>query len=284
LLTVVIPMRNAATTIGAQLEALAGQDYDGDWEVVVADNGSTDGSGQIALGFGDRLPDLRVVDASGRRGVCRARNVGAREARGDVIALCDADDVVAPGWLTAMAAAAREWDLVAGRIDDERLNDPVTKAWRGVPSTDSPVDEFLPYAVGCNCAVRASVVHAVGGWDEDYVDGGNDQEFCWRAQLAGYRLGVAPEAVVYRRFRTELMSLARQMYGRGRAQARLHRDYRHRGLPPRPWHLGLRRWLWLVRHVGHLVSSSGRRGLWIRYAAICAGRVSGSIRCRVLFL
>ena len=54
--SVVVVMRNAAATIGEQLEALSRQDYAGPWEVVLADNGSTDDSVAVARQWEDRLP------------------------------------------------------------------------------------------------------------------------------------------------------------------------------------------------------------------------------------
>src|SRR6059058_4106784 len=103
LVSVVVPAYNCADTIDVQLAALAEQDYDGRWEVVVVDNRSTDDTADRARRWSDRLPGLRVVDASERQGVSHARNRGIEEARGDLIAICDADDQVQPGCLTAMA-------------------------------------------------------------------------------------------------------------------------------------------------------------------------------------
>ncbi len=65
--SVVIPVRNGAATLAEQLEALAQQEYDDEWEVVVADNGSSDATREVVNGFRD-LPQLRVVDASGGSG------------------------------------------------------------------------------------------------------------------------------------------------------------------------------------------------------------------------
>src|SRR5215204_6439039 len=89
-IAVVIPSFNAAATLPAQLAALAGQRYEGELEVLVSDNGSTDGTLDVVRGWQDRLP-VRVVDASDRRGAGHARNVGAAAASMDLIAYCDAD-------------------------------------------------------------------------------------------------------------------------------------------------------------------------------------------------
>ncbi|HEY2642401.1 MAG TPA: glycosyltransferase family A protein, partial [Galbitalea sp.] len=101
---------------GEQLEALAAQEFAGSWEVVVADNGSTDDTVARALEHAASLPDLRVVDASQHRGASHARNVGAGAAKAPFLIFLDADDAAQPGWLPAMAEAARSADLITGRI------------------------------------------------------------------------------------------------------------------------------------------------------------------------
>ena len=76
--SVVIPTYNAAATLDATLAALAAQEDVAPFEVVIADNGSVDDSAEVARRWADRLPLLRVVDASRARGVAAARNDGIR--------------------------------------------------------------------------------------------------------------------------------------------------------------------------------------------------------------
>lgn len=123
-LSLVIPCLNAASTITAQLEALANQDYSESWEVIISDNGSTDKTLEIVNQYKSQLPALNIVDSSDRRGAAHARNVGATVARGEVLLFCDADDEVAPGWMTAMAKALSKYDFVASYVDLEKLNSP----------------------------------------------------------------------------------------------------------------------------------------------------------------
>ncbi|MYR59535.1 glycosyltransferase, partial [Streptomyces sp. SID625] len=78
---------------------LGRQTYQGPWEVVVVDNGSVDGTPEVARAARAVLPALRIVDARDRAGESYARNRGIAEARGDLVAFCDADDVAAEGWL-----------------------------------------------------------------------------------------------------------------------------------------------------------------------------------------
>src|SRR5215218_5139885 len=115
--SVIVPVRDAEAWFAAQLEALAAQRYAGRWEVLIADNGSTDGTVALAWSWSDRLP-IRIVDASARAGINAARNVAAAAADGDLLAFCDGDDLVGPGWVAALAEAAQHYDLVGGRLDE----------------------------------------------------------------------------------------------------------------------------------------------------------------------
>jgi glycosyltransferase involved in cell wall biosynthesis len=285
--SVVIPVLNAAETLGEQLEALARQDFGGEWELVISDNGSTDESRRIVNEWADALPHLRVVDASDRRGEGHARNVGARAARGELVLVCDADDVVEPSWIAAMVRAAETADVLGGGFDESSLNDPVSRSWRrphpddGLPTA---VNRFLPYAVSANCGVRSSVLRELGGWNEKYVWGGEDVELSWRAQVRGYRIAYVPDAVVRYRYRTGLRALARQFYHYGIAETRLYRDFRRFGARRRRPLSAAKWWAWLVVHLPDLARSPERKGKWVRSAAFHWGQLRGSIKYRTLYL
>jgi glycosyltransferase involved in cell wall biosynthesis len=285
LISVVIPVRNGERYIRHQLEALERQSYTGAFEVVVVDNGSTDGTRGVAEEFAERLPDFRVVDASSRRGLNHARNAGAGAALGDFLAFCDADDRVSPGWLEAMAEAAGGADIVGGGLEFEELNDPLHQAWRpSAPFTELPVKhDFLVALPGGNCGVWADVARELG-WDASFTFGSSDIEWSWRAQLAGHRLAFAPGAMVSARFRSRKRDVARQWYEYGKSGGWLYRSFRHHGMPRPDTGAALREWRWLATHVLDLVRSAEKRGYWVRVAAYRTGRVVGSVRWRVLFL
>src|SRR5436190_567208 len=95
--SVVIPARNVATTLRLQLASLALQDLDEPWEIVVAENQSTDDTPGVIEEWSARLPQVRSVTVEGI-GANRARNGGVDVARADRILCCDADDEVAAGW------------------------------------------------------------------------------------------------------------------------------------------------------------------------------------------
>lgn len=231
--SIVIPARNASSTIEYQLESLAAQTYRGNWELIVVDNGSTDPTRSAVERFAGRLP-VRVVDASEEVGINRARNVGVRSSRGDLIAVCDADDICAPTWLQALVNGLESFDIVGGALDETALNRPTTQAWRpGRPTHRLPVAlGYLPYAIGANLGFHRPVWEDVGGFDENAARGATEIDFCWRAQEAGYELGYVAEAVVHYRLRTSLAGTAVQAYWYGRGDVRLARS-RHLPRPVR---------------------------------------------------
>jgi glycosyltransferase involved in cell wall biosynthesis len=287
MISVVMPVRDAALTVGKQLDALARQDYRGAWELVVVDSGSTDGTQEIVATRSSAMRASVLVDAAGpaKNGASRARNRGAAAAAGDLLAFCDADDVVAPGWLSGIARGARNGDIVAGRLDAEALNPRAVRGWHDKPvwQRKRPIHRFLPYVSSANCAVWSDVFRAMQGFDEDNP-GAEDKDFAWRVQLADYRLHVAPDAVIAYRYRSGLAATARQRYRWGKADARLFRDFSGSGMRRASFADAARGWAWTLYTIPTLPWSPRQRGRWVVRTAQRWGRLVGSVRERVVFL
>lgn len=285
LVSVVIPVLNGEKHIADQLAALGAQTYAGAWELVVVDNGCIDRTMEIVREFSGKLPRVTVADATERRGLNHARNVGAAAARGDFLAFCDADDVVCHGWLAAMAEAAGESDIVGGRLEWETLNDSAVRAWRPQPPmTDLFSDHgFLSYASGGNLGVWTAIAREIG-WDERFTFGSSDHGFSWRAQVAGYRLAFAPEALVRQRFRATMWAMACQQFRYGLSGPQVQRAYRDLGIPPPDNGRALRVWRRLFATLPDLWHSRERRGNWVRLASFRLGRLVGCLRTRTLCL
>jgi glycosyltransferase involved in cell wall biosynthesis len=279
--SVIIPVCNEEEHLGDQLEALSAQTYTGEWELLVVDNGSTDRSLEIASGFASRLP-LRIVDASAQRSINYARNAGVAAAAGDFVAFCDGDDVVSTGWLEALVATGLTADIVTGQLDSMLLNDAVQRSWRPSKLQTEPLSPygFLPSAAGGNCGMWTRVAREIG-WNEEFRFGGCDVEFSWRAQLAGFTLAFAPDAVIHLRYRSTLRGLARQYFSYGRAGPLLYRHFRQHGMP---WDRqnARDRWRGIARGVRG-VGSVEQRGSWVRSLSFSLGRAYGSVRWRVRY-
>jgi glycosyltransferase involved in cell wall biosynthesis len=285
LISVVVPVRDAATTISEQLSALSRQSYRGEWEVVVADNGSRDGSRAIVESFRDRLPGLRSIDASDHRGPAFARNAGARAARGELIAFCDADDVVSDGWLEALAAALATQDFVSGAMEYDSLNAEPARSW-GYRSHEHEVPvghRFLPYALSANMGITRRAFDAVGGFAEDItLPAADDVDLSWRVQLAGFSLGFATGAVVAYRLRASLKDVWRQQQGYGAGVPLLYRRFRERGMPPGSVLIGIYATLRLLVQIPKIASVK-TRGVWVRTAAHRWGMLKGAVAERVVY-
>lgn len=221
-LSVIIPAFDAHETLGEQLQALTAEDTTFPWEVLVCDNGSRDGTRELVRRWQRQIPELRLVDASARRGPSAARNIGAAQARGRLLAFCDADDVVGPGWVACMRTALTTDVLVTGNWEGDLLSSGSawSVSWTTHPIVTKPFLPWLPGTGAGNLGVHRSVFEQVGGFEE-LLTTGEDVDLTWRIQLAGHRLVHHPEIVLHVRRRDGLWATFRQAYAYGAGDRQL---------------------------------------------------------------
>jgi glycosyltransferase involved in cell wall biosynthesis len=253
--SVVIPTHNGGATLAGTLTALAEQTLPAaDYEVIVVDDGSTDDTAAIAEAGGARL--VRLVP---NHGVAVARNRGIDAARAPVLAFTDDDCLPAPDWLEQVLAAFEDpaVDGIGGRVvpsDDRALvlrylavKNPLTPLFaellvshallyrlrlylRGLsgPSPEAGPGAELFAVVGANMALRAELLESIGGFDDNYHFGGEEEELCRRAHQrpGGTRLVYWPSALVRHVFRPELRDTLRRAraYGVGNARSAAKHD------------------------------------------------------------
>jgi glycosyltransferase involved in cell wall biosynthesis len=284
LVSVIVPARNVARTLTQQLEAISGQDYPGPLELIVAVNGGRDRTAEVAARWVRRNKMGRVIDASDRLGPGYARNRGVGAARGDFLAFCDADDLVSHRWLRELVASAGDADFVTGPLSAEALNSEPLRSCQSVAPPSRKFHDFLPIASTSNCGVWREVFDALGGFEEHGRVGGEDTSFSWRAQLSGYSLSVANDAVVHKRFRASRLAIFPQYFWYGIGDARLYSRFGPLGMPRRDVREALSEWAAIARGVPSLAGTPGRWGRVLQMAALDFGRTVGSVRYRSLFL
>ena len=191
----------------ACLESL-GRQSDVDFETIVVDNGSTDGSSELASEFG-----AQVIRNQTNRGFCAANNQGIAVARGEFIALLNNDAEAEPGWISALHRAcsrAPEIGMAASKIlvwEDPARIDKVghlifpdgQNRGRGAGALDRGQfdnSEDVLWPDGCAAMYRKSMLDRIGGFDEDFFAYGDDAELGLRARIAGWKCAYAPDAVV----------------------------------------------------------------------------------------
>ena len=198
--SVVVPIFNRRNYVRQQLTSLQNLTYPRDcFEVIVVDNGSTDGAWEDACAIASasdfplrcyRNPsDLRVPSAS--------RNYGVRQAKGEIVAFTDSDCTVSPGWLTAAASAFTHGvGIVYGRTVSD------ADAVKPVLHHTLTVDSRRTYAETCNIFYVRDVVVRAGGFDESLASvlkgpvWGEDTDLAYRVIELGYRGIFCDDAIV----------------------------------------------------------------------------------------
>jgi glycosyltransferase involved in cell wall biosynthesis len=191
-ISVIIPVYNGAAYLNSCLQAVAASDYRS-YECIVVDDGSTDGGRSIAAQF---PMFVRVVHlAEGPRGPAYARNHGAEAARGAILFFLDADIVLSSGALRRFASLFQERTDVAavfGSYDSRPAAAGVVSRYRNLLHHfvhQNGNREASTFWAGCG-AIRRSVFHAIGGFDEKRFRRPSieDIELGYRLRQSGYRI------------------------------------------------------------------------------------------------
>jgi len=219
--SVVVPTRDRAGYLDVTLRSLAAQDLAEPYELIVVDDGSSEGTAEVAERAGARL--LRPAAGSGPN---TARNAGIEAAQADLVALVDDDTEAPPGWLRAIvegAARRPDADAFGGPIR-ARLEGPAPRACgrEDAPITSldlGPADREAELVWSANMALRRAAFARVGPFDERFSTGGDEEEWLRRLRAAGGRVVyLAAAGLDHRRAGDDarLRALMRGAYRRGR--------------------------------------------------------------------
>ncbi len=209
--SIVTPLFNRLELTRACIESLQRTLGADDYEWIFVDDGSTDGTRE----FLRTLPDdgrFRVVLNDAPRGFAANNNLGANLARAPLLCLLNNDTVLLPGWLEPMARLARllpdvacvgnvQREPVSGLIDHAGVYFQHDRFARHVGKDDPapPREDYLewPAVTAACCVIRREVFLRLGGFDEAFLNGCEDMDFCLRAGARGYRHFVANRSVIY---------------------------------------------------------------------------------------
>lgn len=190
-ISVIVPSYNSRRTIGTCLQSLFKQTCDQSFEVIVVDS-SSDGTDQ---GIAEIFPDAKLIHLQEKTIPGTARNIGAQQARGEILAFTDSDCIPASDWLqTICENISSGYGIVGGSVENGRPESMISRAEYYIEfrefSTSSPKREirFLP---SCNFAIRKSVFDAVNGFPE--VRASEDTFFAHNLTEQGHKILFDPE-------------------------------------------------------------------------------------------
>lgn len=206
--SIVLLAWNGRAYLGDCLDAVLAQDYP-DFEVLVVDNGSTDGSADFVAA---QYPQVRLIRNAHNLGFAAGNNVGLRAATGDVLVLLNQDTVVQPGWLVALAEVLQDSTVgivgckllypdgtiqhAGGRIVDARGS--TRHIGRDeVDAGQYDVVQDADFVTGAALALTRATLTRIGFLDEGFAPAYyEDADWCYRAREAGLRVVYCPQAVV----------------------------------------------------------------------------------------
>src|SRR5437588_1017952 len=189
---VIVPAHNSRETLPRTLEALAEQELDGEYEVIVIDDGSSDGTADVARS----APGPVAVASQSHSGPAAARNLGVARSSGSLLAFCDADVFPTARWLHAGIDALKRADIVQGKV----LPDPSVRL--------GPFDRSIWVTArgglweSANLFVRRELFERVGGFSDWLAPRkgkqlGEDVFFAYKALRAGARPDFCQRALAY---------------------------------------------------------------------------------------
>ena len=221
---VVIPVFNGARTLDACLSACLAQTYD-DVRVIVADDGSTDHTADIAARHG-----VQYVRHE-QSGPAAARNLGAAQMDSDFIAFTDADCIPDPEWIEHLVRAFDDGVVAAGGTYGIENSE----SWLSrmiheeIQVRHAGFSEDVDFLGSFNVMYRRDAFDALGGFDETFrTASGEDNDLAYRLQDAGGRLVFSPRAVVAHHHPTRLFGYLRTQMRHGYWRMKLYQKHPNR--------------------------------------------------------
>lgn len=229
-MSVVVPTHNRSDRLNRLVHALAAQDIDEPFEVVVVDDGSMDGTPAELRRLEEAFSFLRTVRLETNGGPGPARNAGWRAAIGRNIVFTDDDCRPDPGWLHALLGGLERFDVAQGRTMPDQTN---LRQIGPFGHTIQVEGETGLYET-CNIAYRREVLERLNGFDEQFEYFAEDTDLGWRARDAGYRTTFVESALVVHEVRPS--DFAHYMRNVPRIEGIVRAISRHRGVRNSFWH------------------------------------------------
>jgi mycofactocin glycosyltransferase len=280
--SVVVPVRNRADDIAACLESLLRLRYPLEkLDLIVVDDASEDRTPEVV----SRFP-VHLISVSRRSQASFCRNVGAQQAKGEILAFIDSDCQADALWLRELLPAFREPGIgVVGGLVDSVFEDKAVDRYEKVKSSlnmgpwfkrSEETDRFF-YVPSCNLLTRKDLFAELGGFRAD-LHVGEDVDYCWRAQDRGYEVEYRPRGKIFHRHRNTFWGFCSRRFDYGTSEPLLQHLHTERPktlfLPPAS------SLIWVLAALSIWMQSIASFGLCVLVALIDSGASMRKLRTR----
>ena len=297
-----MPVYNGALTIEECIKSLLNLEYPEDkYEIIIVDNNSTDTTVEIVKKYPVKLLH------EGKQSSYPARNLGIKNAKGEIVAFTDADCIVDKMWLEQLVENFKD-ETTAGVGGEILAYNPKSiveqysvksgSISQKIALETEIVNLKMPFILTANAAYKAEILNEIGLFDDSFISGG-DVDLACRITMKGYRIVYEPKALVYHKHRTTLYGLFKQIFPYGEGRANLFK--KHKAMFSKRYEIDILGYLsipynLLLRLPFRILTayscSSEERRVYIatpvlnalRMFAFKLGEIRGSIRYRVIYL
>lgn len=223
--SVIVPAYNAQDTIFGVIGKILSQPYEGEWELIIVDDGSTDRTPEKVQAH-SRARYIRQDNA----GPASARNRGASAARGEILLFTDSDCYPCAAWIKRMVSGftSEKIGVVSGSYDIANPGAPLSRAIHAeiLYRHRHLMPEFPRVFGSYNFAVRRDVFERAGGFNENYRHAsGEDNDLSYKILSAGYRIRFLQDALVAHVHQEDIRKYLKEQFRHGFWRMKIYADH-----------------------------------------------------------
>lgn len=221
-LSVIVPAYNTETTLARLLDSMIEQTQK-DFEVIIVDDCSRDNTPKIAEFYNCKL--IRLTE---NHGPAYCRNIGAKNANGNILVFTDSDCRASPNWIEKIQNrfSQNDTDAIMGKL----ILLPSTFLGEAISGLGFPAggsigfdkiwkvnnEGFTSSLSSCNCAIRQDIFNKIGGFDETFpFPGGEDSFLAYCLKKSNYKIKYCPDVIVYHEARNSIGDFIKWQFRRG---------------------------------------------------------------------
>ncbi len=213
MISIIIPVYNSEGTVENCLDSLLNQSYNGEYEIIVVNDGSTDNT----VGIVERYP-VKLL-AQQHRGPATARNLGAKETKGDLLLFIDSDCVADSNWVQEMTKPFENSDVVGvqGSYRSKQFEIVARFAQYEIEERYEKMgkNRYIDFIGSYSAGYRRDIFLNAGGFDENFpIASGEDADLSFRLSSEGYKMVFNPNAIVYHKHPDSLFEYLNQKFYR----------------------------------------------------------------------